>query len=57
MEQRVFGFLLIKEAATEKVLPFRMPLKSIYNQTLALLNKKMYFGTRQRSSNNKKSIN
>ncbi len=38
MEQRVFGFSLIIEAATEKVLQFRLPLKSIYNQTLALSN-------------------
>ncbi len=34
---------MIIEGATEKVLQFEMPLKSIYVKTLALLNKKYIF--------------
>jgi hypothetical protein len=36
-------FLSIAEGTTEKVLQFEMPLKSIYNNILALLNKKCIF--------------
>jgi hypothetical protein len=32
MEQRIFTISLIIEGATEKVLQFQMPLKSIYNK-------------------------
>jgi hypothetical protein len=38
-----FAFPLIIEGITEKALQFIMPLKSIYNQNLVSLNKKMYF--------------
>jgi hypothetical protein len=38
-----FAFSLIKEGTTEKVLQFKMPLKSIYNKTLASSNKKCIF--------------
>ncbi len=43
MEQRVFAFSLILEGTTGKVLQFKMPLKSIYKKSLALLNKKCIF--------------
>ncbi len=39
MKQRKFWISLIIEGTTEKVLQFKMPLKSIYNKTLTLLNK------------------
>ncbi len=52
-----FAFSLIIEGTTEKVLQFKIPLKLIYNQTLALLNKKCIFEHKQRSSNNEKAIN
>ncbi len=39
MEQRIFASSLIIEGTAEKVLQFKMPLKSIYNKTSALLNK------------------
>jgi hypothetical protein len=34
MEQHVFYISLIIEGATEKVLQFKMPFKSIYNKNL-----------------------
>jgi hypothetical protein len=43
MEQHNFAFSLIIEGTTEKVLQYIMPLKSIYNKTLVLLNKKCTF--------------
>jgi hypothetical protein len=43
MEQRVFAFSLILEGTTGKMLQFKMPLKSVNNKTLALLNKKCIF--------------
>ncbi len=47
---------MIIEGATEKVLQIKVPLKSIHSKNLCLLNNKMYFGTPQRCSNNKKLI-
>jgi hypothetical protein len=38
-----FAFSLIIEGTTVKELQFKMPLKSIYNKTFALLNKKCIF--------------
>jgi hypothetical protein len=38
-----FAFSLIIEGATEKVLQFTMPLKSIYNKKLGFANKKCIF--------------
>ncbi len=54
MEQHVFAFSLIIDGATEKVLQLNMPLKSIYNQNLGLVEQKVYFLTLQTCSNNKK---
>ena len=38
-----FAFLLIIEGATEKVLQFIMPLKSIYKRNFGFIEQKMYF--------------
>jgi hypothetical protein len=38
-----FAFSLIVEGATEKVLNFKMSLKSIYNTTLGFVEQKMLF--------------
>ena len=43
MEHHVFSFGLIIEGTTEKVLQFKIPLRSICNQTLGLIKKEMYF--------------
>jgi hypothetical protein len=43
MEHHVFSFGLIIEGTTEKVLQFKIPLKSICNQTLGLIGQEMYF--------------
>jgi hypothetical protein len=43
MEQHIFAFSLIIEGTTEKVLQFKMPLKSMYSKTLTLFNKKCIF--------------
>jgi hypothetical protein len=56
-EQPIFAFSLIIEGATEKVLKFIMPLKSIYNRNLGFIEQKMYFLTLQRVSSKKNSIN
>jgi hypothetical protein len=40
---RFFPFSLIIEGTAEKVLLFKMPLKSIYNKMLALFNKNCIF--------------
>jgi hypothetical protein len=53
MEHHVFSFGLIIEGTTDKVLQFKMPLKSICNQTLGFIEQEMYFETLQRGSNNK----
>jgi len=42
MNHRFFKFSIIIEGATEKVMQFIMPLKSIYNKNLPL-NKKHIF--------------
>ncbi len=52
-----FAFSLITEGATEKVLQFIMPLKSIYNKNPGFVEQKMYFWTIQIGSNDKKYIN
>jgi hypothetical protein len=57
MQKHVFAFSLIIGGTTEKVLQFKMPLKSIYSKTLGLVTQKMYFWTLQRGSNNNKSGN
>ncbi len=57
MEQRFFLFSLILEGATEKVLQFQMPLKSIYNRNFGFIEQKMYSLTLQRVSSKKNSIN
>jgi hypothetical protein len=41
MEQCVFEFSLIIEGATEKVLQFIRPLKSIYNGNFGFIEQKM----------------
>jgi hypothetical protein len=38
-----FAFSLILEGATEMVLKFIMPLKTIFNQNLGFTEQKMYF--------------
>ncbi len=38
-----FAFSWIIEGATEKVLQFIMPLKSIYNRNFGFIEQKMYF--------------
>ena len=43
MEQQFFLFSLILEGTTEKVLQFKMPLKSIYNRNFGFIEQKMYF--------------
>ncbi len=48
--------IFILEGTTEKVLQFKIPLKSIYNRNLGFDEQKMYFWTLQRGSNNKNSI-
>ncbi len=48
---------MIIEGTTEKVVLFKVPLKSIYNQNLGFIEQKMYFEHLQRGSNNKESIN
>jgi hypothetical protein len=40
MEQHVFKFPLIIEGATEKVLQFKMTVKSIYNKNLNFIEQK-----------------
>ncbi len=61
MEQDVFfTFSMIVEGATENVLQFKMPVESIYNKNLEVVEQKMFLlntTERQRGSNNKKSIN
>ncbi len=52
-----FGYWLIIEDATEKVLQFIMQFKSIYVKNLGFMEWKMYFWTLQRGSNKKKSFN
>jgi hypothetical protein len=54
---RYFAFSLIIEGTTEKVLQLVMPLKSINNQSLGFIERKLYFSMLQRCSSNKKSIN
>ncbi len=43
MEQHIFGFSLIIEGTTEKVLQFIMPLKSIYNRNFGFIEQKNVF--------------
>ncbi len=43
MEQRLFAFSLIIEGTTEKVLNLTMPLKSMNNQNLGLIEQKCIF--------------
>jgi hypothetical protein len=43
MDQHAFAFSLIIEGATEKVLQFIMPLKSIYKQNLGFIEQKCIF--------------
>ncbi len=43
MEQCIFAFSLIIEGTTEKVLQFKMPLKSIYNRNFGFVEQKMNF--------------
>jgi len=43
MEKHIFEFSLIKVVATEKVLQFIMPLKSIYNENLGFIAQKNVF--------------
>jgi hypothetical protein len=44
MEHHVFSFgLIIEGTTTEKVLQFKMPLKSIGNQTLRFIEQEMYY--------------
>jgi hypothetical protein len=38
-----FAFSIIIEGATEKVMQFLMPLKSIYNKNLGFIEQEMYF--------------
>ncbi len=54
---RFFAFWLIIEGTTEKVLQFKMQVKSIYNKNFHFVEQKMYFLTLQRGSSKKKSIN
>jgi len=43
-DDRWVGFRpLILEGATEEVLQFRMPLKSIYNKNFILMNESVFF--------------
>ena len=48
-----FAFWLIIEGAKEKVLQFKMQLKSVYNKNLGFIEQKLYFWTLQRGSNKK----
>ncbi len=50
-------FPLNIEGTTEKVLQFKMPLKSIYNKNLGFIEQIKNFKTLQKGSNSKKSIN
>jgi hypothetical protein len=50
-------FSLIIEGTTEKVLQFKMPLKSIYNRNFGFIEQNMYFLTLQRVSSKTNSIN
>jgi hypothetical protein len=43
MEQHIFAFLLIIEGTTEKLLQFKIPLKSIYNQNISFIEQILYF--------------
>jgi hypothetical protein len=44
MENHVFSFgMIIEGTTTEKVLQFKMPLKSICNQTLGFIEQEMYY--------------
>ncbi len=43
-----FAFSLFIEGATEKVLQFIMPLKSIYIKNLGFIEKKIFFNTTER---------
>jgi hypothetical protein len=43
MEQHVFSFSLIIEGDTEKVLQFKMPLKSIWNKSFGFIEQKCTF--------------
>ncbi len=47
MEQHVFAFSLITEGTTEKLLQFKMPLKSIHNKNLGFIEQKMFFEHRR----------
>jgi hypothetical protein len=52
-----FGIWLNTEGAKEKVLQFKMQLKSIYKKNLGFIEWKMYFWKLRRGLDNKKSIN
>ncbi len=52
-----FWFSLIIEGTTEKVLQFIMPLRSIYNQSIGVIEQILFFRALQKGSNNKGSIN
>ncbi len=48
MEQHVFTISLIIEGATEKVLQFMLPLKSIYKKSFGLTLKNVFLNTAER---------
>jgi hypothetical protein len=48
MEQRLFAFSLIIEGTTEKALQLTMPLKSMDNQNLGLIEQKCILNTTER---------
>jgi hypothetical protein len=51
-----FLFWFIIEGTTEKVLQFKMQLKSIYSKNLGFIEQKMYFWTLPRGSKKKKIL-
>ncbi len=52
-----FDFSLIFEGATENVLQFMMPLRSMHNPNIGCIKQILYFRALQKGSNNKGSIN
>jgi len=51
-----FDFSLIIEGATENVLQFMMPLRSMHNPNIGFIKQILYFRALQKGSNNKGSI-
>ncbi len=57
MEQHVFAYSIIIEGTTEKVMQFIIPLKSIYNKNLGLIEQKCIFERNREIQTSKHLLN